>query len=73
MALEIVLGTPDGTPRWVKWKLILVCFKIELISTQDRCMVCVKRAIGFELVLGTPGGTPTWCGSSGSSFQFVWR
>jgi hypothetical protein len=43
---------------WVKWKLILVSFEIVLISTQDRCMVCVEHAIGLEIILRAPDGTP---------------
>ena len=31
---------------------------IVLILTQDRCTVCVKRAIGSEIVLDAPNGTP---------------
>ena len=32
----------------LKWKLISVRFKIVLILTQDRWMVCVERTIGSE-------------------------
>jgi hypothetical protein len=32
--------------------------EMELVSVQDRCMVCAKRTIGSEIVLGTPDGTP---------------
>jgi hypothetical protein len=42
---------------WVKWKLISVSFKIVLISTQDRCTVCIEHAIGLEIILGAPNGT----------------
>jgi hypothetical protein len=38
---------------WVKWKLILVCLEIVLINMQDKCTVCVKRAIGSKIILGT--------------------
>ena len=31
---------------------------IELILTQDRCMVCIERTIGLEIILDTPDGTP---------------
>ena len=41
----------------LKWKLISVCFKIVLILTQDRCMVCAERTIGSEIVLDAPDGT----------------
>ena len=29
-----------------------------LISTQDRCTVCVERTIGSEIVMDAPVGTP---------------
>ena len=32
---------------------------IVLISTQDRCTVCVERTIGSEIVLDAPDATPT--------------
>jgi hypothetical protein len=28
--------------------------------TQDRCMVCAKRTIGWEIVLDAPDETPRW-------------
>ena len=34
----------------LKWKLDSVHLEIVLILTQDRCMVCVERAIGLEIV-----------------------
>jgi hypothetical protein len=43
---------------WVKWKLVLVCLKIVLILTQDRCTVCAERTIDMEIIFGTPDGTP---------------
>ena len=42
----------------LKWKLVSVLLKIVLILTQDRCMVCVKHAIGLEIILDAPDGTP---------------
>ena len=33
---------------------------IELILTQDRCMVCVKRTIGSEIILDALDGTTRW-------------
>jgi hypothetical protein len=39
-------------------KALLVCLEIELISKQDRCMVCAEQAIGLKIVLGTPDETP---------------
>jgi hypothetical protein len=33
----------------LKWKLVLVRLEIVLILTQDRCMVCIERTIGFAL------------------------
>jgi hypothetical protein len=50
---------------WVIWNLVLVRLDMELVSVQDRCMVCVKRtmvcvkrSIGLEMVLDAPNGTP---------------
>jgi hypothetical protein len=40
------------------WKIVLVCLEIVLFSTQDRCMVCVKRTIALEIILGITDGTP---------------
>ena len=37
-----------------KWKLVLVLSEILLISTQDRCMVCVERTIGLEIIFDAP-------------------
>ena len=31
---------------------------IEIILTQDRCTVCVKRTIGLEIILDASDGTP---------------
>ena len=41
----------------VKWKLATVLSDIELILTQDRCMVCVECTIGSEIILDAPDGT----------------
>jgi hypothetical protein len=30
----------------------------ELVSVQDRCMVCAKRTVGSEIILDAPDGTP---------------
>jgi hypothetical protein len=38
-------------------ELCLVCLKIVLHMTQDRCTVCTVRTIGSQIVLDTPGGT----------------
>ena len=29
-----------------------------LMSVEDRCTVCAKRAIGSEIILDTPDGSP---------------
>jgi hypothetical protein len=39
----------------------------------DRCMVCVKCTIGLEIVLDAPDRNPRCRGSSGCSFQSIWR
>jgi hypothetical protein len=51
---EIILDTPDGTPRSRHSSEGLIHLSIVLILTQDRCTVCVKRTIGSEIVLDTP-------------------
>jgi hypothetical protein len=58
IASEIVLDTPDGTPRRREWKLDSICLEILLILMQDGCMVCIERTIGSKIVLDTPDGTP---------------
>jgi hypothetical protein len=40
------------------WNLVSVCLDTVLVSVQDRCMVCAKRAIGSEIILDAPHGTP---------------
>jgi hypothetical protein len=57
----------------VKWKLILDCSGIILISTQYRGTVCAKCTIGSEIALGAPDGTPRCRRSSETSFLLVWR
>ena len=46
---------------------------IMLILTQDRCMVCIKRTIGWEIILDAPDGTPRRRGSYGISLLSIWR
>ena len=56
MGMEIILGTPDGTPSLtlVNRKLISIRLEIVLISSQDRCMVCTECTTCVEIALGTP-------------------
>jgi hypothetical protein len=56
---EIVLDTPDGTPRWrgSSESLVSVHLEIRIILVQDRCTVCVARAIGTDIVLDSPDRT----------------
>ena len=42
----------------MKWKLVLVCLEIVLISKQDRFTVGVERAIGSEISWDEPDCTP---------------
>jgi hypothetical protein len=42
---------------FVMWNLVLVNLDIVLVSEQDRCIVCAKRAIGSEIILDAPDGT----------------
>jgi hypothetical protein len=44
---------------WVKWKVVSIHLETMLISTQDRCMVCVECTIGSEIILDAPDDTPT--------------
>ena len=40
------------------WNLIFVHLEVELVSVQDRFMVCAKYTIGSKIVLDTPDATP---------------
>jgi hypothetical protein len=42
----------------LKWKLVSVLSEIVLMSTQDRCVVCIGRKIGSEIILDAPNGAP---------------
>ena len=55
---EIILDTPNGTPRGRGWNLTSFSLETLLVSVQDRCTVCAKRTIGSEIVLESPDGTP---------------
>jgi hypothetical protein len=37
--------------------LVLVSLETVLVSVQDRCMLCAKRAIGLEIILEEANGT----------------
>ena len=39
---------------YVEWKLVLVHFKIVLVSAKDWCTVCAECNSGMEIALGTP-------------------
>ena len=39
---------------WVLRNLVLVRFKIVLVSAKDRCTVCAECNSGMEIALGTP-------------------
>jgi len=43
---------------WVLWHLTCLYLETVLVSVQDSCTVCAKRAIGFEIVLDAPDGNP---------------
>ena len=36
------------------WNLIFIHLEIELVSVQDRFMVCAKHTIGSEIILDAP-------------------
>jgi hypothetical protein len=59
--------------EWVMWNLILVHLETVSVSLQYRCTVCAEDTIGSKIVLDAPDGTPRGQGSSGSSFQSVYR
>ena len=46
---------------------------IELILTQDSCMVCIERTIGSEIMLDAPDGILGDVGYVESRFFSVWR
>ena len=39
---------------WVMWNLTSFRLKTELVSMQDRCMVCARCTIGSKIVLTHP-------------------
>ena len=39
---------------WVMWNLTSLLLETMLVSVQDRCTVCAKRAIGSEIILDAP-------------------
>jgi hypothetical protein len=43
---------------YVKWKLVLVCLEIVLVSAQGRCTVCAERTTGLKIILDAPDGAP---------------
>jgi hypothetical protein len=49
--MEVLGGALMRNPVSVHSEMVLVL-------GQDRCMVCLKHAIGLEIVLDTPDGTP---------------
>ena len=54
---DIILDTPDGTPRWVMWHLSSFCLETVLVPVQDGCMACARRTIGLEVILRALDGT----------------
>jgi hypothetical protein len=59
--------------EWVMANLVSVGSERVLVSVQDMCMVCAEHTIGLVTILDKTNGTPRLQGSSGSSFQSVWR
>jgi hypothetical protein len=56
---EIILNTPDGSPRRVGH--VESCFdplETMLVLVQYRCTVCAKRTISLEIVLDALDDTP---------------
>ena len=58
---------------WVMSNLVSIRLETVLASMQDRCTVCAKHTMAQKIVLYATDGTPWRRGSSGSSFQSVWR
>jgi hypothetical protein len=61
IGLEIILDTPDGTPR-LRGSIgssFRPRLEIVLILTQHRCTVCAERTIGSEIISDAPDETPT--------------
>jgi hypothetical protein len=42
----------------LKWKLVLVCLDIVLVSVHDGCTVCAKHTVGSEIILDALDGSP---------------
>jgi hypothetical protein len=59
--------------EWVMANLVSVGSERVLVSVQDMCMVCAERTIGLVTILDKINGTRRLRGSSGSSFQSIWR
>jgi hypothetical protein len=59
--------------EWVMANLVLVGSERVLVSVQDMCMVCAECTVGLVTILDKTNGTPRLRGSSGSSFQSIWR
>jgi hypothetical protein len=68
---EIILETPDGTPRCQGSSERLVRLEIGLILTQDRCTVCVECTIGSEIILDAHDATTRLRGSCGISLLSI--
>jgi hypothetical protein len=43
---------------YVKWKFVLVCYEIVLVSAQDRGTICAESTIGLKIILDAPDGNP---------------
>jgi hypothetical protein len=57
--MEIILGTPLVLLGDMgKWKLVLVCLEIVLISAHDRCTIYAEYTTSMEITLSTTNGTP---------------
>jgi hypothetical protein len=59
--------------EWVMQNLVSVHLETVSVSLQYRSTVCAEHTIGSKIVLDAPDGTPRGRGSSGSSFQSIYR
>jgi hypothetical protein len=68
---EIIFHTPDGTPRWLIWNLVLIRLEMLLVLVQDCCTVCAEHTIASDIIFNAANGTPKRRGSSRSSFRYI--
>jgi hypothetical protein len=61
MGSEIILGTPDGAPRYVclvEGRFNSFRDSVNGNLDTDGCTVCIEHAVGSKIVMRAPNGTP---------------